>query len=83
MKNCSDLPIAKILIERGWKLAEDNQWTLSKDDWTVVFDTSNWIEVGSINNPRIFDVPIPNNGLEVWTANLIEHLCSTDDLLRK
>jgi hypothetical protein len=83
MKKCSDLPITKVLINRGWKLAEENQWRMSKDEWIVVFDTSNWIEVGSINSSRIFDVPVPSEGLEVWTANLIEHLCRTDDLLEK
>ena len=53
-----------------------------KGSWQLMFDTTNWIEVGTERNARIFDVPVPEPQLEVWCINLIEHLCATDDRLQ-
>jgi hypothetical protein len=52
-----------------------------KGRWRIVFDTNSWMEIGTDTNPRVFDVPIPESHLEVWTLNLIEHLLATDEKL--
>ena len=65
---------------------KNNQWVDSgnsiefhKGPWKLVFDTRSWIEVSTANNPRVFDVAVPEERLGRWTLNLIEHLCVTDD----
>lgn len=68
-----------LLKESGW--SEFKPACFRKNNWILVFDTSSWIEVGSDNNPRIFDVPVPVAGKEQWTLKLIEHLCRTDEEL--
>ena len=50
-----------------------------KGTWEIVFDTSSWMEVGTANNARVFDVPVPEHGREQWCLDLIEHLCKSDD----
>lgn len=80
----SDMPLTKALINRGWKTTGPNAWALEKGEWRVVYDTSHCIEVGSMKNPRIFDVPILRDGsYEEWTVGLIEHLCRCDDLIER
>jgi len=64
----------------GWLEVQD-AICYEKGNWVLTFDTSSWIEVGTKNNPRIFDVPVPEGNRERWTLNLIEHLCKTDDKL--
>ncbi len=54
-----------------------------KGDWVIVFDTSSWTEVGTINTPRVLDVPVPGTHLMQWTESLISHLCETTDALNK
>lgn len=68
------------LIQAGWnELIELIHYRKGK--WEIFFDTSSWIEIGTDNTPRIFDVAFPEPKLEAWTINLIEHLCKTDDEL--
>jgi hypothetical protein len=73
--------IAEALKSAGW--SEEQALTrYRKGSWECVFDTSHWIEVGTTDNRRIFDVPVPEPQLVQWTVNLIEHLCKTDDRVR-
>ena len=74
------MSFTQALKENGWSEVE-GKFTYLKGSWQLVFDTSSWVEVGTTHTPRIFDVPVPKEGLEQWTLNLIEHLCKTDDLL--
>ena len=53
----------------------------TKGNWSIVFDTSSWMEVGTETNPRVFDVPVPEESLVTWTLNLIEHILKADDAL--
>jgi hypothetical protein len=69
------------LKDNGWKEISSIQF--KKNNWNIIFDTSSWIEVGTKNTHRIFDVPIPTKDQEHWTLNLIEHLCKTDDMLNE
>lgn len=69
------------LKESGW--SEFKPCSYRKGGWIVIFDTSSWLEVGTDRNPRIFDMPVPENGREQWTLSLIEHLCKTDDEMQK
>jgi hypothetical protein len=66
----------------GWSEITSNV-VYEKGAWRIVFDTSSWMEVGTLHTPRIFDVPVPEPRLESWTLNLIEHLCAKDDQLRQ
>ncbi len=70
------------LKENGWEEVQESV-SYSKNNWVLNFDTSSWIEVGTKNNSHIFDVPFPEQAKEIWTLNLIEHLCKTDDELFK
>ena len=74
------MSFAEALKENGWS-EEKSQVSYTKGAWRLTFDTSSWIEIGTQNTPRIFDVPVPEKHMEEWTINLIEHLCKTDDLL--
>jgi len=78
---CNQHPLSKVLISRGWKLSS-RPWTLEKGSWEIVFDTSSWLELSTPHTPRLFDIPVPKNGLETWTAKLIEHLFLCDDKLK-
>ena len=71
----------ELLKKSGW--SECAPFVYRKANWRVVFDTSSWLEVGTDQNPRIFDVPVPEAGREQWTLNLINHLCKTDDELQR
>ena len=68
------------LKENGWSEAA-NPHSFSKGIWSQAFDTSSWIEVGTENTQRVFDVAVPEEKLYQWTINLISHLFTTDDLL--
>lgn len=70
------------LENAGW-VAQQESVQYRKGNWVITFDTSNWIEVGTTANPRIFDVPVPEQRLEQWSVNLIEYLCKTDDQVQK
>ncbi len=72
----------KALKAAGWLEAQPGV-TYAKGTWRAVFDTSNWLEVGTETNPRVFDVPVPEARLGSWCINLIEHLCSTDDEIQQ
>ncbi len=74
------MPFDQLLKDNGW--SENGPWQFKKGDWRLVFDTSFWIEVGTIRNQRIFDIPVPECGKEAWTLKLIEHLCATDDQIQ-
>ena len=69
------------LLQSGWTEGS-RPWTYRKGAWWLVFDTSNWIEVGTDASPRIVDVPVPEPHLQRWCLSLIEHLCAIDDQLR-
>lgn len=69
------------LRREGWE--ERRPSWLQKGDWVVVFDPGGWLIVGTAGNPRVFDVPTPDEERHLWTLDLIEHLCATDDELRK
>jgi hypothetical protein len=80
VQRVSILSFTETLKEDGWN-EEISTVSFKKGTWVLTFDTSSWIEIGSQNNPRIFDVPVPDKDKENWTLNLIEHLCKTDDKL--
>ncbi len=50
-----------------------------KGNWLIIRDTSHWWMIGTVNNPRVFDVPEPSDYTAPWTVNLIEHLCTLND----
>jgi len=72
----STLPDA--LQARGWTVHTPHG-PFTKNGWKIDFDTSNWMIVSSRVNPRVFDVPVPDEYHARWTANLIEHLCQEED----
>ena len=62
----------------GWtEVIPDAEFT--RGDQRLVFDTSSWIEVGTVTNPRIFDVPVPHPDRAGWTINLIDHLFAAEE----
>lgn len=65
------------LKDAGW--VEQRPIVYRKGSWEIFFDTSSWMEIGTEETPRIFDVAVPDARLTKWTINLIEHLCATDD----
>jgi hypothetical protein len=68
----------EFLKDNGW--LETDVTSYKKGDWVIFFDTSTWMEVGTKNNSRVFDVPVPSGiANPQWTVNLIEHLCKTGD----
>ena len=67
----------RLLKERGWQ--ELAPFEYGQGEWTIVFDTSSWTEVATKNNPRVFDVPVPEDSRGARTINLIEHLCGYAD----
>ena len=67
----------RLLKERGWQQLAPFEY--GQGEWTIVFDTSSWMEVATKNNPRVFDVPVPEDSRGAWTINLIEHLCRCAD----
>lgn len=75
-----DTSFGEALKASGW-LVVTPFVEFKKGRWRIVFDTSNWMEVGTDTNPRVFDVPLPEKHLITWTLNLIDHLLSTDDAL--
>jgi hypothetical protein len=75
------MSFAELLTNAGW--SEHEPFTYRKGNWIIVFDTSSWLEVGTDKNPRVFDVPVPEDGKAEWTLSLINHLCKTDDELQK
>jgi hypothetical protein len=69
--------LLNLLKEDGWR---ENNYRHEKGDWIVVFDTSSWLEIGTKNTPRIFDIPAPTDIVSArWTLKLITHLCQTND----
>ena len=71
----------EVLISEGW--VEIKPFVIRKGHWEICFDTSDWMELGTEQNPRIFDVPVPNDRKRNirWTINLISHLFETNDQL--
>ena len=70
------------LEKAGWVALQESV-RYRKGSWELTFDTSSWVEISTANNPRVFDVPVPEPHLEKWCINLIEHLCVTDDNMQK
>jgi hypothetical protein len=59
---------------RGWTV-HTPRGPFTKADWELDFDTGDWLIVSSRANPRVFDVPAPDEYHAGWAANLVEHLC--------
>ena len=72
--------LAEALQAKGWT-AHTPQEPFTKGDWSLDFDTSHWLIVSSRANPRVFDVPAPDEYHAAWAANLVEHLCRMEDEL--
>ena len=70
-----------MLKENGWTEVRED-WEYRKKSWFILRDTGSWWMLGTINNPRVFDIPEPQEN-ETWTVNLIEHLCKCDDELNQ
>jgi hypothetical protein len=70
--------LADALQTKGWR-AHTPRGPFTKGDWALDFDTSHWLIVSSRANPRVFDVPAPDEYHAVWAANLVEHLCRRED----
>ena len=71
-----------LLKNNGWlEILED--WEYRKGSWVILRDTGNWWMLGTINTPRLFDIPELDTYYEVWIVNLIEHLCKSDDELNR
>jgi len=68
------------LIHSGWREVRAGI-EYRKSSWIVFFDTSSWVEVGTEKNQRVFDVPVPEDQLSMWTVKLVEHLCKAEDEL--
>ena len=69
---------------RGW--VEEEPYYFRKGHWEIRFDTSSWMELGTKDTPRIFDVPVPEtNPIDRthWTLNLITHLFDVNDKLER
>lgn len=82
MKNNISILIPE-LLQRGWTEVKDNL-EYRKGNWIAFADTSSWWEIGTDDQPHVFDVAEPADPYYVrWTANLIEHLCkSADEIAR-
>jgi hypothetical protein len=72
---------ADALKNRGWRQTEAGDFV--KADRTIEFDTGSWLILASADNPRVFDVPVPDAYESVWTVNLIEHLFALDQETRR
>ena len=71
-------PLAEALQAKGWT-AHTPRGPFTKGDWSLDFATSHWLIVSSRANPRVFDVPAPDEYHAAWAANLVEHLCRMED----
>jgi len=77
----TDSSFIDFLKHNGW-VETDQPFNYKKGNWLVCFDTSSWMEIGTNKNPRVFDVPVPENNTNAqWAIKLIEHLCKTDEEL--
>jgi hypothetical protein len=66
------------LQAKGWTV--HTPWgPFTKGEWELDFDTSHWMIVSCRTNPRVFDVPVPDEYHSDWTVNLIEHLCRVEE----
>jgi hypothetical protein len=66
------------LRAKGWTVTSPTG-PFKKGEWVIDFDTSHWMIVSSRSNPRVFDIPVPDEYHTAWTVNLIEHLCQMED----
>ncbi|QDU11862.1 hypothetical protein V202x_52870 [Gimesia aquarii] len=70
----------KYLTANGWtETTKSVHYT--KIHWQIIFDTSSWIEVGTKNNTRIFDMPVPKSNDYESVLSHIEQVCEADDQL--
>jgi hypothetical protein len=69
------------LVDSGWTRVSAVSYR--KATWQLFFDTSSWMELGTADNQRVFDIPDPEEGREDWTLKLIEHLASVEDELHR
>lgn len=66
------------LTKSGWtEVNADIEYR--KNNWVLFRDTSSWWMLGTISNPRVFDIHEPTVYEYKWTVNLIEHLCKMED----
>jgi hypothetical protein len=70
--------LADALRAKGWTVTTQ-MGPFEKGGERIDFDTNHWMIVSSKNNPRKFDVPVPDEYHAAWTVNLIEHLCRMED----
>ena len=70
--------LAEALQAKGWT-AQTPRGPFTKGDWELDFDTSHWMIVSSRANPRVIDVPAPDEYHAAWIVNLVEHLCRMED----
>jgi len=76
-----DLGFIDFLKENGWMEVQED-WEYRKNNWFMFRDTGTWWMLGTLNTPRLFDIPEPRE-YQQWTINLIELLCRNDDELNK
>jgi len=69
------------LMDCGWSPA--GSFCYRKGSWELVFDTSSWMELGTQDNPRVFDGPVPEGDWGRWTIRLIDHLAQAEDELHR
>ncbi|HZZ81043.1 MAG TPA: hypothetical protein VFE62_21255 [Gemmataceae bacterium] len=70
--------LAEALQAEGWT-AHTPLGPFTKGAWELGFDTSHWMILSTKDNPRVFDVPLPDQYHVGWTVNLVEHLCRVED----
>ena len=70
------------LKSKGWTEVEAD-WHYKKDEWVILRDTSSWLMLGDNSNPRIFDIPEPEEINVSWTISLIEHLFKIENERRR
>lgn len=70
---------AEALQAAGWTETSPFEW--AKDHWSIVFDTSAWIEP-STHGRRTQDVAVPAEPAKfAWTVSLIEYMLNLEDSL--
>jgi len=73
------IDLTKELRKNGWEGDWSGFGGGRKGAWVWYFDTSYWMIVEHDRNPRVYDVPYPDQRLMGWTIGLVEHLCKMED----
>lgn len=77
-----NLTFLNALKENNW-IEVSYDWEYRKGEWIILRDTSSWWMIETTSISRVFDFPEPNDHTAPWTVNLIEHLCSLEELKQK